>query len=464
MAIVKFGVTVVGIRGTVDGLKFSANKSGPYVTGWARSANPRTEFQTAQRSTLGQIPQLWRTLTPGEQLAWDVWAALPAQDRINSLGEIITVSGFNWFTIINTRLLNMDRAFRKPVPTQTRPTSPTILTMQLPFIDRQGAWVTYAAGQFAPDFDQVIEISIHPTRGLSHAPKQFKQLLLDQNPADVDAGFVVPYENRINIGGVTYRGFALMYRQTTDGLRSAAGAKIFDSPDTPPFTPAASDYDGVTNFALRGADLTGNADSKVLTYAVWFRIDGSAGTTREFQQDAAGRFVCSINTANKFRLQVKRNDGTTLLDFTTVSTFAVGATWHSVLVGFDLAAASQFLTVVVDGTLETPTIVTGPVDDTVDWTRPNHAIGALVIGGAKFDGCLSQYYFHNAAALDFTDPGNIRLFIDPDGNPEFLGANGTFPTKSQPIIYMTDGDPSSNAGSGGNFVNQAALLACGTTP
>jgi hypothetical protein len=336
--------------------------------------------------------------------------------------------------------------------------------MQLPFSEREGAWVTYASGTFAPDFDQVIEIAIHPSQGLAARTTNYKQLLLDQDPADTDAGFIVPYVNRINIGGEEYRGFARMYRQTTDGLRSAPASLFFDSGDTPAFAPAASDYDGATNFALRGSDLTGNADSKLLTFSVWFRVDGGDGLIRRLQDSQGTRFFFDLTATNTFRCRVRNVAGTTLLDFSTTSTFLAGVDWHSIQMSFDLEAASQFVSLAVDGVLETPTITTGPVDDNVDWTRTEHSIGATPAGANFWDGCVSQLYFNNAVALDMANPDNIRLFIDGDGNPEFLGASGSFPTNSTPIIFITDGDPSVNAGSGGNFVNQAAIGACGTTP
>ena len=162
MAIIKLGIMVVGIRGTVGGGTFSANKSGPYVKAWSRGSNPRTDFQTIQRATIAAMPQLWRDLTPAEKTAWDVWALLAAQDRINRLGEIFSASGFNWFTIINTRLLNIGRPTRTAVPTQSRPSAPTISSLVLPFLPQQSTKITYPSGEFDPDFDQVVDTRYRP--------------------------------------------------------------------------------------------------------------------------------------------------------------------------------------------------------------------------------------------------------------------------------------------------------------
>lgn len=462
VAIVKFGAMVVGIRGTVEGMKFSANKSGPYVTGWSRSANPRTQFQTSQRSVLASMSQAWRALSVAQLLAWNVFAALPAQDRVNSLGEVFSASGFNWFCIINTRLLNMGRALRQAVPTQSRPSAPAITTMQLPFGSREGAWVTYASGTFTPDFDQVIEIAIHPSKGLTAAPKHFKQLLLDQNPADTDAGFIVPYVNRINIGGAEYRGFARMYRQTTDGLRSAVGSKFFDTNDTPDFLPGANDYDGATNFGNRGADWTGNADSSIGLLSFWFRVDGADGTIRTIAQSNAGTYTLRLDASNRLDLRFRDSGLVDVVRKITDTTYVAGPDWHHAALAFDTDEGLSVL--FVDGVIVPLALDTFVAAGVVDWTRSDHFFGANTASLNLWDGCMSQFYLNTVTTLDLEVNNNLRAFVNLDGVPEFLGAAGTFPTKDAPILFFPDADPAANSGTGGNYTNNAALNACGTNP
>ncbi len=98
MAKIKLGPTVVGIRGTIGGITFTENKSGPFARAWSRGANPRAPLQSAQRGRLGSIPDLWRALTPAEQAAWDAFAALPAQDQTDRFGDTFSLSGFGFFT------------------------------------------------------------------------------------------------------------------------------------------------------------------------------------------------------------------------------------------------------------------------------------------------------------------------------------------------------------------------------
>lgn len=126
MAILKLGATIVGIRGTIGGLVFSANQAGPYARIWQMPSNPRTELQTQSRSFLSQQASGWRALTSSQRADWDTFAALPAQALTNPLGETYYISGFGWYVKTNARLLQMDRTPNTTYPTSTRPSAPTV--------------------------------------------------------------------------------------------------------------------------------------------------------------------------------------------------------------------------------------------------------------------------------------------------------------------------------------------------
>lgn len=462
MAIIKVQAPVAGIRGTVGGITYSANKSGPYARAWSRGANPRTDFQTAQRRSLSTIPALWNALTGVQQAAWDTFAALAAQDRTNSLGETFSASGYNWFTICNTRLINIGRSTITATPVIARPASPTVSSLQLPFLDAQIAKITYPSGEWTASQDQVIEIGVVNSTGRTVEPTNFLQLLLDQDPPDTDNVFRVPYLDRWNLAGTAYKGFVRAYRQTAEGIRSAAGTANFISTDSAAYAATADDYDGSTNYGLRGADYTTNANSKLTIFSAWFRVDGGAGTIREFLGNQAGFYSFAINASNQFQVFAAQPSGASVIQYNSTSTFPVGAAWYNVITAFELEAGTVQL--VIDGVAETPTLVTGPVDTAADWTRADQSFGARVAGDRFFDGCISDLYWNNAEYLDISESDNIGAFISPSGEPVDLGADASFPTGAIPILAVLGGDPSTNIGYGGNLVNQAALSACSSAP
>lgn len=462
MAKIKLGPTVVGILGTVGGVIFTRNKSGPYARGWSRGSNPRQPLQAAQRGRLGAIPQLWRALTPAQQAAWDSFATLPAQDQTDRFGDTFSLSGFGFFTKCNTRLLAMDRATIVATPVIARPAAPIISSLQLPYLDTQYAKIIYPSGEFPAGTDQIIEISQAISIGRQVSPTASKTLLETQTPPDTESGFIIPYLDRFGPGQSSLKGFTRVYRQTTEGLRSSAGTANFVSTDSPGHVATAKDYNGTTNLGIRGADLTANADSKVLLISFWFRIDGGDATLRIPVQSNNSRFTIRFEVSNTIGLRIFDPSPNLILSANTTSTFTAGPDWHNLIWSVNLATGK--LQLAVDGALEIPTISVAPIDAFADWTRPNHAIGGTDSTTALFDGCLAEIYINFATTIDLAAPNAIALFVSPEGSPMDLGPNGVFPTNSVPIVYMPAADPENNIGSGGNYVNQAALAACSTNP
>lgn len=126
MAIVKLGATVVGIRGTVGGITYSANGAGPYCKLWGRGANPRTTKQGVVRSRVGVMPELWRGLSQGQKDDWNDYAAEPEQELVNALGEGYYTTGYAWFVHCNSALLNMGQATIEEAPVIAVPAAPEI--------------------------------------------------------------------------------------------------------------------------------------------------------------------------------------------------------------------------------------------------------------------------------------------------------------------------------------------------
>lgn len=101
MAKIQFGPLVTGLRGTIAGTTFSANRTGPYAKSWSRSAVSQTPAASLQRFNLGLIPPAWRAMSAALRADWDTWAALPAQELFDPFGIGYYIPGAAWFTKIN---------------------------------------------------------------------------------------------------------------------------------------------------------------------------------------------------------------------------------------------------------------------------------------------------------------------------------------------------------------------------
>jgi len=148
MAIIKLGALVVGIRGTVGGVTYSQNGSGPFAKSFARGADPRSTKQDAQRATLANSARSWADLSDAQRSAWDTWAALPAQEKVNPLGEAYYLSGYQWYVTVQNWLATAGRLPTTAPPTTARPTAPTITSLTVDVNGAPASNILYPAGEF----------------------------------------------------------------------------------------------------------------------------------------------------------------------------------------------------------------------------------------------------------------------------------------------------------------------------
>lgn len=239
-------------------------------------------------------------------------------------------------------------------------------------------------------------------------------------------------------------------------------SRLFLSNAQSGYAATASDYDGTNDYALRGADLTGLGDSKLGLLSFWVRINGADGTAfvifANHTAESQG-FTVQRNASNHFSIQ-GRDVGNTLLMRIRADNGYTQGIWYHVIASWNLANAAQRHVYVNDTADMT---VDSFIDDNLELTKGNWGIGGFTGGASKLNGCLSEFYFHNAY-LDLSVEANRRKFISAAGKPVDLGADGSTPLSAQPIMYSRTGDFSTNLGSGGNFTNQSTLTACASSP
>lgn len=127
MAIVKLGDIVVGVRGTVAGVIYSANKAGPFARAWSRGSNPQSPLQQTVRGQLARLGQVWQGMTQAQRDAWDALAVADPEPTFNSLGEPVALSGFGYFCRTNVRRQQVPLAIEDDAPTGAEATQPASL-------------------------------------------------------------------------------------------------------------------------------------------------------------------------------------------------------------------------------------------------------------------------------------------------------------------------------------------------
>jgi hypothetical protein len=235
----------------------------------------------------------------------------------------------------------------------------------------------------------------------------------------------------------------------------------------------SADFDGTNDYMTRGADLTGNADSKSGIISAWVRLDGGNGTDLLILSDAISigsatpRFTFFRGVANKFYIFGEKLGSVIILQLESTATYQSGSAWIHVLASWNLAVAGSRSLFINDVSDLTEVIFT---DDTLKYTAADWIVGAIGDGSVKMNGCLAELYFAPGQYLDFSVESNRRKFISASLKPLDLGSDGSLPTGTAPLIYhhLDNGEAVANfalnRGTGGNFSVTGTLATGSTSP
>jgi len=239
----------------------------------------------------------------------------------------------------------------------------------------------------------------------------------------------------------------------------------------PTFPVLAADFDGTNDSMLRGAGLTGAADSARGIFSIWLRLDGKDGEYRTFIYGEGGSTDSQmyIDTSNKLHFSFVNTARTAYLVFNSLSalTAATGGHWMHLIASWDIGVkTAQFY---LDGVNNFSSVSDGATN--LDYTFSDVAIGAdAVTAGSKMDGAFAEYYFNFGETIDLSVAANLQKWRSPSGVPVDLGSDGSTPTGTAPIIYQSlrPGDAATvfatNRGSGGNFSITGSLDIASSSP
>lgn len=224
------------------------------------------------------------------------------------------------------------------------------------------------------------------------------------------------------------------------------------------FSPLGADFDGSNDWGSRGADLTGAADGKVGILSCWFWFDATAADMIIFAANTESPVLKWDDGDDRVELTIENTSGTQRLIFHAGTSISTGV-WHHILCSWNVASAGTGR-VYLDDAAGTVALYT---DNTLDYTGANWGVGALPAGSGKLNGRLGELYFQQGEYLDFDTESERRKFISAGGEPVDLGANGSTPTGSQPLVYcsyrsgQSANDFLTNRGTGGGFTVNGAL-------
>lgn len=228
------------------------------------------------------------------------------------------------------------------------------------------------------------------------------------------------------------------------------------------FNPLGVNFDG--NDSIQ-CSLSGLADSKLLTFSMWFkRVNSGAFYFCSMTQHGA-RFIFS-GAGDVLEFKCFNAAGTNILQLKNSGTNTTS--WHHVAISVDMAdTAKRHL--YYDGSADM-SVVTW-TNDTIDFTDNYYTVGSTSANASRYSGDFAEFFFAPGQYIDLSVAGNLAKFISA-GRPVDLGSNGSTPLGVQPNTYLSvrqggsASDFMTNRGSGGSYsiMGGAGLTLSATNP
>lgn len=224
-------------------------------------------------------------------------------------------------------------------------------------------------------------------------------------------------------------------------------------------------FDG-SSYLRRGADLTGNVDSKKGTLSFWFKSTVAAATAQGLLTNTGNKVAIQILNSGVLRVFLRNAAATNILQLHSTTLVNGDGLWHHVVASWDLAAGIGEL--YLDGVDDQDLGAQVLVDDTIDYTQTDWVIGASVAGTTIFTGEMGQLHFDPTVNVDITDANVLANYIKASNSkPTDLEQDGSGPTGSIPILFLHSNIDNilENFGTGGDFVTETGDVTVGlTTP
>lgn len=218
---------------------------------------------------------------------------------------------------------------------------------------------------------------------------------------------------------------------------------------------AGVEFDGSADY-YDGGTLTGIADGKEGLVSLWFRPDAAA---LQYVIGISSGFFVQLAANGSVYIYGENSGSSNVLSLLSAPGAWTAGQWNHLAASWDLATSALHIYingVEADGGSSTSS------NDSIEYTRADFIAGGLTAGGgSKFDGCMGEFYFA-LEYLDLSNSTNLEKFRSADGNLVSLGSDGSTPTGTAPIAYLSGGIDqfADNFGTGGAFTENGSPADC----
>lgn len=220
MAIITIGSPVTGIRGTLGGITYSANKYGPFCKQWAPPHKTTSPYQALVRSILPNYKVIWDALTPAQRAAWDTFAAAPNENDYNSLSQQYYLTGYQWHCRAQFRRALVGLATSATPPAGAAAPVPTGISIVPDFHTSGTCLIDWTDGFFGATDSCIVFISVGKTANLNYPNNNWKMLFAAYNPGNGGDDIAATVISRFGTPPLGWTLFADFYNQAAAGNRS----------------------------------------------------------------------------------------------------------------------------------------------------------------------------------------------------------------------------------------------------
>lgn len=191
-------------------------------------------------------------------------------------------------------------------------------------------------------------------------------------------------------------------------------------------------FDGSTDY-LDTNPLTGIADGKKGSIVAILRYANASSGTEQIIQGIGATVQVRRNAAGTIEIAAENAAGSVIMSVTSAVGAASAAGQYIIMASWDLATAGSGRLYINDASSYIETTFT---NDTIDYTVAEYSLGGNTAGASLFTGDFYTLWFDATNNLNFATESVRRKFVDVNGVPVYLGANGELPTGTSPILFL----------------------------
>lgn len=237
----------------------------------------------------------------------------------------------------------------------------------------------------------------------------------------------------------------------------------------------AADFDGSNDYLVKSS-FTGQTSAKTGILSFWVLFDNFTSSPNIFVgqriSDLTLAIECTVSSTGTVIIDAAdANTGGALFTMESTTPLPTGS-WVHVLASWNMAGTSSDQHLYISD-VDRKNLSFGPTNRNVIYASVTEwSVGAYSPSdgnGSKHDGGLAEFYFAPGQHLDFSIAANREKFIS-GGKPVDLGATGSTPTGTAPLVYLHLDNAESaanfavNRGTGGNLTVTGALTTRATSP